>query len=422
MIPENLPEALLQQWQKAEYKDASLIQERVFLPLKERKNVVGVAPTGSGKTVAYLLPILMQLNPSSGNQLLILTASQELAMQVVETVRFWTENMALKVQPLIGGANTKRQLEKLKEKPEILVGTAGRVLELMKTKKIKSHQLQTVVFDEADQLLTGQALEIAKGILQHLDKSCQLNFFSATALAVLPEIKSFTQDNLTLIDVTQEDESQGEVAHLYLITSKRKKADTLRKLLHVKDFRSLIFFNEVTELGAVAEKLQFHHLPVATLASDQNKMLRKTALNAFREAKINGLLTTDVAARGLDLADLPMVVNAEIPMDDASYLHRAGRVGRMGKKGTVITLVAENELSYLKKMAKKLALPLTEIFLYEGKFVTERPVMNENEKKSQKPAKEKSRVPQKVHTNEEMSKKKNKKRHKKQKNIGKRRV
>lgn len=422
MIPENLPEALLQQWQKAEYKDASLIQERVFLPLKERKNVVGVAPTGSGKTVAYLLPILMQLNPSSGNQLLILTASQELAMQVVETVRFWTENMALKVQPLIGGANTKRQLEKLKEKPEILVGTAGRVLELMKTKKIKSHQLQTVVFDEADQLLTGQALEIAKGILQHLDKSCQLNFFSATALAVLPEIKSFTQDNLTLIDVTQEDESQGEVAHLYLITSKRKKADTLRKLLHVKEFRSLIFFNEVTELGAVAEKLQFHHLPVATLASDQNKMLRKTALNAFREAKINGLLTTDVAARGLDLADLPMVVNAEIPMDDASYLHRAGRVGRMGKKGTVITLVAENELSYLKKMAKKLALPLTEIFLYEGKFVTERPVMNENEKKSQKPAKEKSRVPQKVHTNEEMSKKKNKKRHKKQKNIGKRRV
>ena len=422
MIPENLPEALLQQWQKAEYKDASLIQERVFLPLKERKTVVGVAPTGSGKTVAYLLPILMQLNPSSGNQLLILTASQELAMQVVETVRFWTENMALKVQPLIGGANTKRQLEKLKEKPEILVGTAGRVLELMKTKKIKSHQLQTVVFDEADQLLTGQALEIAKGILQHLDKSCQLNFFSATALAVLPEIKSFTQDNFTLIDVTQEDESQGEVAHLYLITSKRKKADTLRKLLHVKDFRSLIFFNEVTELGAVAEKLQFHHLPVATLASDQNKMLRKTALNAFREAKINGLLTTDVAARGLDLADLPMVVNAEIPMDDASYLHRAGRVGRMGKKGTVITLVAENELSYLKKMAKKLALPLTEIFLYEGKFVTERPVMNENEKKSQKPAKEKSRVPQKVHTNEEMSKKKNKKRHKKQKNIGKRRV
>lgn len=422
MIPENLPEALLQQWQKAKYTDASLIQERVFLPLKERKNVVGVAPTGSGKTVAYLLPILMQLNPGSGNQLLILTASQELAMQVVETVRFWTENMALKVQPLIGGANTKRQLEKLKEKPEILVGTAGRVLELMKTKKIKSHQLQTVVFDEADQLLTGQALEIAKGILQHLDKSCQLNFFSATALAVLPEIKSFTQDNFTLIDVTQEDESQGEVAHLYLITSKRKKADTLRKLLHVKDFRSLIFFNEVTELGAVAEKLQFHHLPVATLASDQNKMLRKTALNAFREAKINGLLTTDVAARGLDLADLPMVVNAEIPMDDASYLHRAGRVGRMGKKGTVITLVAENELSYLKKMAKKLALPLTEIFLYEGKFVTERPVMNENEKKSQKPAKEKSRVPQKVHTNEEMSKKKNKKRHKKQKNIGKRRV
>lgn len=203
MMLEKLPVTLLQQWQKAGYQKPSLIQERVFEPLKEKKNVVGVAPTGSGKTVAYLLPILMQLNSGEGNQLLILTASQELAMQAVETARFWTEKMGLKVQPLIGGANTKRQLEKLKEKPEILVGTAGRVLELMKSKKIKSHQLQTVVFDEADQLLTGQALEIAQGILQYLDNSCQLNFFSATALNVMPEIKTITKDNFTLIDVTK---------------------------------------------------------------------------------------------------------------------------------------------------------------------------------------------------------------------------
>ncbi|MGM0138950.1 hypothetical protein IGI65_001400 [Enterococcus sp. DIV0755b] len=422
MMLEKLPVTLLQQWQKAGYQKPSLIQERVFEPLKEKKNVVGVAPTGSGKTVAYLLPILMQLNSGEGNQLLILTASQELAMQVVETARFWTEKMGLKVQPLIGGANTKRQLEKLKEKPEILVGTAGRVLELMKSKKIKSHQLQTVVFDEADQLLTGQALEIAQGILQYLDNSCQLNFFSATALNVMPEIKTITKDNFTLIDVTKEDASQGEVNHFYLITSKRKKADTIRKLLHVKDFRSLIFFNEVAELGAVAEKLQFHQLPVATLASDQNKLLRKTALNAFRTAKINGLLTTDVAARGLDLADLPMVVNAEVPMDDASYLHRAGRVGRMGKKGTVITLVAENELSYLKKMTKKLTLPLTEIYLYKGNLVTERPLSATNEKNTQNLLKEKHKDIEKVHTSVSTEKKKKKKRHSKQKNIGKRRV
>ncbi|MBO0448890.1 DEAD/DEAH box helicase [Enterococcus sp. MJM12] len=422
MIPESLPATLLEQWQKAGYENASLIQKQVFEPLKTRQNVVGVAPTGSGKTVAYLLPSLMQVTPGGGNQLLILTASQELAMQVLETARFWTEKTQLKVQPLIGGANTKRQLEKLKEKPEILIGTAGRVLELMKTKKIKSHQLQTVIFDEADQLLAGQALEIAKGILQHLDRSCQLNFFSATALSVLPEIKTITKDDFTLIDVTKEDNSQGEVAHLYLMTSKRKKADTLKKLLHVADFRSLIFFNEVAELGAVAEKLQYHNLPVATLASDQNKMLRKTALQAFKADKIKGLLTTDVAARGLDLADLPMIVNVEVPMDDASYLHRAGRVGRMGKKGTVITLVAENDLSYLKKMTKKMALPLKKVFLYGGQLVDTRPVINENEKKSQKMPIEKEKPKPKLHTKESIVKKKNKKRHKKQKNIGKRRV
>ncbi|BCA85412.1 RNA helicase [Enterococcus saigonensis] len=422
MIPDSLPVTLLKQWQKAGYEEASLIQTKVFTPLKAKQNIVGVAPTGSGKTVAYLLPSLMQLTPGGGNQLLILTASQELAMQVVETARFWTEEMELKVQPLIGGANTKRQLEKLKEKPEILVGTAGRVLELMKTKKIKSHQLQTVIFDEADQLLSGQALDIAKGILQHLDQSCQLSFFSATALNVLPEIKSITKDKFTLIDVTKEDDSQGEVTHFYLITSKRKKADTLRKLLHVEDFRSLIFFNEVAELGAVAEKLQYHNLPVATLASDQNKMLRKTALKAFKTGMVRGLLTTDVAARGLDLADLPMIVNMEVPVDNASYLHRAGRVGRMGKKGIVITLVAENDLSYLKKMSKKMTLSLKEIFLYGGQLIEQKPVINQNEKKSQIALPEKGKKTEKLHTKEIAVKQKNKKRHKKQKNIGKRRV
>lgn len=363
---------LQQNWQAAGFSTPSLIQLEVFEPITKGKNLVGIAPTGSGKTLAYLLPLLNQIKPKEANQLLILTSSQELAMQVVEVTRAWLKGSDMHVLPLIGGANIKRQQDGLKKKPEVIIGTPGRVMELITSKKLKSHQFKTVVFDEVDQLIQGQNLQLVQRIIKSLPQTVQRLYFSATADKVLSEIQQ-TEDDLTIIDVSQTDKSQGEVAHFYLEISERKKVDSLRRLLNLPAFWGLLFFNQLNDLGAAEQKLLFHKLPVASLASDQNKQLRKQAIDKLKKHQLAGLLTTDIASRGLDIEAMPFVVNVDFPKTEESYLHRAGRVGRMGNEGVVISLVTPQEVAEAKKTAKKLGITLEEVYLYGGIITTEKP-------------------------------------------------
>ena len=191
---------LKKNWNEAGFKKTALIQEKVFAPISEGENLVGIAPTGSGKTLAYLLPLLNRLEAGKASQVLVLTSSQELAMQVVEVARKWLAGSGMKVQALIGGANVKRQQEALKKKPELLIGTPGRVLELITAKKIKAAHIQTLVFDEVDQLIQGQSLQLIQKILKASDNEAQHLYFSATADAVLEELNQF-ESELLVVDV-----------------------------------------------------------------------------------------------------------------------------------------------------------------------------------------------------------------------------
>lgn len=367
-------------WETAGFQKPALIQERVFDPITEGKHLVGIAPTGSGKTLAYLLPLLNQLEAGKPSQVLILTSSQELAMQVVEVARKWLAGSGMKVQALIGGANVKRQHEALKKKPELLVGTPGRVLELISGKKIKAPAIKTLVFDEVDQLVQGQSFQLIQKILKTTDNEAQRLYFSATADVVLEELNTIESD-LLVIDVTKEDDSQGDVQHFYIETNDRKKVDQMRRLLNMPAFWGMIFFNQLSDMGSAEEKLLFHQLPVASLASDQSKILRKNAIEQFKKHQVLGLLTTDLASRGLDIESLPFVVNADVPLSEESYLHRAGRVGRMGETGVVITFVTPADKADLLKIAKKLELPVTPIYLFGGELLTEEPVRQADPKK-----------------------------------------
>ncbi|MDN6471423.1 MAG: DEAD/DEAH box helicase [Tetragenococcus koreensis] len=368
-----LPEIWQQRIKTEGFEQATLIQKKVFSTLYQEKNLVGIAPTGTGKTLAYLLPTLLNVEPKQGNQLLIVTPSQELGVQVANVARNWASDLGLQVQSLIGGANKKRQIEKLKTKPEVLVGTPGRLVELIKEKKVKAAHIQTVILDEADQLLQEGALGFMQSLLKSIPQTSQYAFFSATGTKALPAIKQLFQDELPVIDVTKEEDSNRQVVHYYLVYPSRRTVEALRRMGNITDFQGLVFFNEVQDLGSAAEKLQYHQLPVASLASDQPKMMRKQALENFRQKKLVELLTTDVASRGLDIADLFYVINAEVPTSQESYLHRSGRIGRMGKSGAVITIVQENTFPELKKITKSLDLPLQEIYLYEGHLTTENP-------------------------------------------------
>ena len=367
-------------WETAGFQKPALIQERVFDPITEGKHLVGIAPTGSGKTLAYLLPLLNQLEAGKPSQALILTSSQELAMQVVEVARKWLAGSGMKVQALIGGANVKRQHEALKKKPELLVGTPGRVLELISGKKIKAPAIKTLVFDEVDQLVQGQSFQLIQKILKTTDNEAQRLYFSATADVGLEELNTIESD-LLVIDVTKEDDSQGDVQHFYIETNDRKKVDQMRRLLNMPAFWGMIFFNQLSDMGSAEEKLLFHQLPVASLASDQSKILRKNAIEQFKKHQVLGLLTTDLASRGLDIESLPFVVNADVPLSEESYLHRAGRVGRMGETGVVITFVTPADKADLLKIAKKLELPVAPIYLFGGELLTEEPVRQADPKK-----------------------------------------
>jgi superfamily II DNA/RNA helicase len=411
-----LPEAWQKKWQASGFSEPSVIQEKSFTPLIEGQNILGISPTGSGKTLAYVLPLLLKVEKDQGSQLLILAPSQELAVQISQVVKAWAALIQIKTQPLIGGANVSRQIEKLKKKPEVLVGTPGRVLELIKAKKIKSHTLQTIVLDEVDQLFHEKEMNLTKQIITSAPKEFQLVFYSATADRVVQEAGTLTS-KLDVLDVTEQDRSKGKVEHFFMMLSPRKKSDYLRSLAHTPNFRGMIFFNQVAELGTIEEKLIYAGLPVTGLASDQSKDLRKLAIDLFSKRRASLFLTTDIAARGLDFEAVPYVVNTEVPLSEESYIHRSGRVGRMGASGKVITFVNDATKRDYQRLMKKLDIPYQEIFLYDGELQLVRKDKQAVEKPAAQPVEKKTPVKQPA----QKEKNKPKKRTKNSKNKGARR-
>lgn len=428
MIENSLP-AFKQHWEALAYAEPSAIQEKVYEPLKTGKDVVGISPTGTGKTVAYTLPTLEQVEPKAGLQVVILTPSQELSIQVGEVVQEWASQIGLNTQTIIGGANLKRQLDKLKEKPEIIIGTPGRIFEMSETKKLKLHAVKTVILDEADQLLQQEQLATVRKLVNKMPGQRQMGFFSATSNELMQDLAKWFNVEPQWIDAAAEDRSKGEVLHAYIETPTRKRVETLRRLTHMKDFRGLVFVNNVANLTLAFEKLTYEGISVAVLHGEKYKMERRQALQQFRDGKIKLLLTTDVASRGLDIQDLPYVIQYDVPQTKESYIHRSGRTARMGKTGTVLTLVNERELREFKKLINSLEIKLTQVYLYGGEIVTERPLSEEEHPgtdesvkapaKSKKTIKPKSEVPKKEVI--EPVKKKKKHRKKVDKNKGARR-
>lgn len=368
---EQLPKIWQEHWNNSGFNEPSIIQQESFTPLKNQENVLGISPTGSGKTLAYLLPLLLNVKPGEGSQLLILASSHELAIQISKVTQEWGTLLQLKSQSLIGGANVNRQIDKLKKKPEVLIGTPGRVLELIKSKKIKSHLLKTIVMDEVDQLFHETELNLTKQILESSSTEYQVVFYSATADRVTDEAKKLT-NNLSVIDVSAIDRSAGKVKHCFIRLSPRKKVDFLRSLSYTSNFRSMVFFNQVSELGTTEEKLLYQNVPVVGLASDQNKSMRKLAMDQFSSKRVKILLTTDIGARGLDFKEVPYVVNVDVPLSEESYIHRAGRVGRMGADGTVLTIVNDATQRDYQRLMKKIEYTTEEVFLYDGDLHNQR--------------------------------------------------
>ena len=346
MIKEQFPLSWQNQLAQLGFEDLTTIQEKMFEPISAGDTVLGISPTGTGKTLAYLFPSLLKLTPKKAQQLLILAPNTELAGQIFEVCKTWAEPLGLTAQLLLSGSSQKRQIERLKKGPEIIIGTPGRIFELVKLKKIKMMNVETIILDEFDQLLSDSQYHFVDKITHYAPRDHQLVYMSATA--------KFDHDKIAenTLEISIDDQVLDNIQHFYMQVEKRDKVELLRKLSNVEDFRGLVFFNALSDLGSAEEKLQYRETNAVSLASDVNVKFRKVILDKFKEHQITLLLATDLVARGIDIDSLECVVNYELPRDAETYTHRSGRTGRMGKEGYVITLISHpEELKTLKKYA-----------------------------------------------------------------------
>ena len=354
-VSENLADVL----KKQGIENPMPVQAAVIPKILGGGNLVAQAPTGTGKTLAYLLPVLQGIDAASRDvQAVILAPTYELAMQIAGIARELTQGagLGLKVQGLIGGANIARQMDKLKDKPQLIVGSAGRILELAQKNKLKLHNVKMLVLDEFDRLFDDQNIDNTAAVVRLLPAERQVVLVSATAPKKALERADFLQ-HPEVIKVEEDSAAQGRRENLYRMTPFRNKVETVRHLarrLEVK--RGLVFINKVFDAERILAQLRYEGFMVGTLLGHNNKQARQKAVADFKAGRIKLLLSTDLAARGLDIPDVDYVFNLDLPENAQVYLHRAGRTARAGAKGTVITQADNKEAYKLAQLEKKLGI------------------------------------------------------------------
>ncbi|MBW8348313.1 DEAD/DEAH box helicase [Bacillus sp. IITD106] len=369
-ILSNLKPSLQKYWEKSNFKNPTQIQEKAIPTILEGKDLIAESPTGTGKTVAYLLPILEKINEEhNGLQTVILAPSRELVMQIYQEVQKWTEGTNIKSTSLVGGANIKRQLDKLKERPQLVVGTPGRILELIKMKKLKMHEVKTVVLDEGDQLLNKEHLDSVRTIVKSTMNDRQLLLFSATQLEDPDQMIAMIGRKPEFIKVERTESQTAKVNHFYLLCEQRERAKLLQKIAAMKGVKALVFVRDVGNMTVLAEKLEFEKVSLAILHSELGKNQREKAIRSIRNGEVNLLLATDVAARGLDIDGLTHVIHYDFPNDIDQYVHRSGRTGRMGAAGTIVSFVTPRDERELKKYGKTLKISIQPRRIFKGEFV-----------------------------------------------------
>lgn len=348
---ENMDEVFREKWK---FKAEMPIQTMMIPKMLDGKDIVAQSPTGTGKTLAYVLPLLHLVDAKKKQtQALIVVPSQELAMQITDVIREWIVGTDITVAPLIGGANVKRQIERLKKKPTIVVGTTGRLTELSKNRKLKLFDIRHIVLDEGDILLSREHRVMIKNMISGMNPDRQVVVVSATITDEIERVAAEFMDEPLLMQLEAKDMPRvGTVTHSFIETTTRDKTDILRGLSHLPNLHALAFVNNVDQVLMKEMKLLYNKAPIAVLHADMRSNERQDALRNFRQEKASILIATDLAARGLDISGLTHVIHVDVPHTIEQYLHRSGRTGRAGKDGEVITLLAPHEADDYRRLTK----------------------------------------------------------------------
>jgi ATP-dependent RNA helicase DeaD len=366
-----IPMDVVNKLSEFEINEPSPVQAEVIPAAMQGKDILAHSQTGTGKTLAYLLPILLGIDPEIKSlQKLILAPTQELAMQIVRESERYGEQRGIRVLALIGGASTKRQLEKLRLHPQLVVGTPGRIRELIETRKLKMHHVNSIVVDEVDQVFQLGAAGDVSRIIRSAMRDRQLVFLSATISKESAALVSREMKEPVLVGIAPEQMTASGLEHYYFISEERDKPDTLRRLIrHYNPEKALVFVNTTEDIAAVEAKM--NHLGISTQAlyGDADKMARSGVLDRFRKGKFKVLVASDLAARGLDIEGLTMVINYDPPVDSEHYVHRAGRTGRMGRTGIVLSIITDRQAFIIKKFTKELQTPIGLRLMSSGKVI-----------------------------------------------------
>ncbi len=367
----NLPAPLLSALDEVGYETPSPIQAQAIPLLLQGLDLLGHAPTGTGKTAAFALPLLARIDISRQQvQLMVLTPTRELAIQVAETLQRYASHMrGFHVLPIYGGQDYTRQIQQLRRGVHAVVGTPGRVMDHMRKGTLKLDNLQALVLDEADEMLRMGFIDDVEWILEQTPKQRQMALFSATMPKEIQRIARRHLRDPQEVAIKARTATAETIRQRYWLVSGLHKLDALTRILEVEPFDALLMFVRTkTATTELAERLEARGYAAAALNGDMPQKSREQMVERLKKGSLDILVATDVAARGLDVERISHVINYDIPYDTEAYIHRIGRTGRAGRQGDAILFVAPRERRMLGAIEKatrqkieQLELPSTEM-------------------------------------------------------------
>lgn len=348
------------------------IQEQVFQPALDGKNIIGCSRTGTGKTLAYLLPVISANIDNTSLYCIIIAPSKELCIQICSQINQLSNNSNIPITAvaLFMGVNRNRQLETMKRKPNIIVGTYQCIYELIKARKIPAHLVKTFIIDEADQMLNKDNIDGVIDLRKCFMRDIQVMLFSASIQTSTENAAQRLASDFVKISVNDKIEIPSNIEHYYFIAEKREQAELVRKVIKaIGTTKALIFVDSRYNAEEITEKLEYHNYSVRSLSKNLDKNERRQVVDNFRAGKVQYLICSDIAARGLDFQGIEAVINIGLPDKPVDYLHRSGRCGRVNNKGICASIITSNEITKIKSIQKAFRVNMLQKTLYQGKIV-----------------------------------------------------
>lgn len=340
------------------------VQEKVIPLLSSGKSILFQADTGTGKTFAYLLPLIRRIEGGGCPAVIIVAPTLELSSQIKRMAR---QVSSMKTAILCGSSPLKRQIDTLKEKPDIVIGSAARLCALIRLKKLKTSSLIAVVFDEVDRLVKKDTIDDTKALLCAIPCGLQIIGCSATVTKKARELF----DGIDVVELPSEDVLTSRVEHWAIFAQRRDKIDTLRSLLRaLGSAKVLVFASRGYDVDKITSLLSSRGVECEGLYAKTDKQRRKVALDRFRSGKVRILITSDIAARGMDISGITHVVQMDIGEEVNDFIHRAGRTGRAGTHGVNVVIGDEAQLRRLSVIEKQLSIVVHPKALSSGKIVS----------------------------------------------------